>query len=82
MKMRFPRSAVALLVTLGLVFGTLGGSVVAFQATPEATPGATPVADVAADGSVDLDVLFIGAHPDDEAFGLAAYGQWNEYAGV
>jgi LmbE family N-acetylglucosaminyl deacetylase len=32
--------------------------------------------------TVDLDVLFIGAHPDDEAFGLAAYGQWNEYAGV
>jgi LmbE family N-acetylglucosaminyl deacetylase len=27
----------------------------------------------------DLDVLFIGAHPDDEAFGLATYGQWNEY---
>src|SRR5919106_2179978 len=30
----------------------------------------------------DLDVLFIGAHPDDEAFGLATYGQWNEGADV
>ena len=26
----------------------------------------------------DLDVLFIGAHPDDEAFALSTYGQWNE----
>ena len=26
-----------------------------------------------------LDVLFIGAHPDDEAFALSTYGQWNEY---
>ena len=29
-----------------------------------------------------LDVLFVGAHPDDEAFGIAAYGQWNEYHGI
>jgi LmbE family N-acetylglucosaminyl deacetylase len=27
---------------------------------------------------VDLDVLFIGAHPDDEAGGLAVYGSWGE----
>src|SRR3712207_8399756 len=26
--------------------------------------------------------LFVGAHPDDEAFGLSTYGQWNEEAGV
>jgi LmbE family N-acetylglucosaminyl deacetylase len=30
----------------------------------------------------DLDVLFVGAHPDDEAFGLSTYGQWNEYDGI
>lgn len=82
MNTRIARSAVALIVTLGLMFGTLAGSATAWQATPDSTPGATPVADVASDGTVDLDVLFIGAHPDDEAFGLAAYGQWNEYAGV
>ncbi|WP_051426198.1 sugar-binding protein [Jiangella gansuensis] len=29
--------------------------------------------------AVDLDVLYIGAHPDDEAGSLAAFGQWNEY---
>lgn len=26
-----------------------------------------------------LDVLFVGAHPDDEASGLSTYGQWNEF---
>lgn len=30
-------------------------------------------------GAVDLDVLFVGAHPDDESGGLSTYGQWNEY---
>lgn len=29
-----------------------------------------------------LDVLFVGAHPDDEAGGLSTYGQWNEYGDV
>ncbi|SEH03294.1 GlcNAc-PI de-N-acetylase [Nonomuraea solani] len=27
---------------------------------------------------VDLDALFVGAHPDDEAFTLSTLGQWNE----
>jgi hypothetical protein len=31
---------------------------------------------------VDLDAMFIGAHPDDEAFTLSTFGQWDEYAGV
>lgn len=30
-------------------------------------------------GAVKLNVLFIGAHPDDEASTLAVLGQWNEY---
>lgn len=29
-----------------------------------------------------VDVLFIGAHPDDEAGGLSTYGQWREYDDV
>ncbi|QIK73575.1 GlcNAc-PI de-N-acetylase [Propioniciclava coleopterorum] len=33
-------------------------------------------------GAVKLNVLFIGAHPDDEASTLAALGQWNEYHGM
>jgi LmbE family N-acetylglucosaminyl deacetylase len=28
---------------------------------------------------VDLDILFVGAHPDDEAFNLSTFGQWAEY---
>lgn len=32
--------------------------------------------------SADLDVLFIGAHPDDEAGSLSTFGQWLEYEGV
>ena len=48
------------------------------QGTPDAgtpTPSTAPEA-------VDLDVLFIDAHPDDEAFALSTDGQWNEDAGV
>src|SRR5262249_7489913 len=29
-----------------------------------------------------LDVLFVGAHPDDEAGGLSTYGQWQEFDGA
>src|SRR5690625_7666009 len=32
--------------------------------------------------AVKLNVLFIGAHPDDEAGTLAALGQWNEFHDV
>ena len=49
--------------------------------TVSARQEATPAAGSAAADAVDLDVLFIGAHPDDEAFALATYGQWNENAG-
>ncbi|WP_344837811.1 hypothetical protein, partial [Nonomuraea dietziae] len=28
--------------------------------------------------SADLDALFVGAHPDDEAFTLSTLGQWKE----
>ncbi|MEQ4721831.1 sugar-binding protein [Nonomuraea sp. B19D2] len=31
-----------------------------------------------ADSPVDLDALFVGAHPDDEAFSLSTLGQWKE----
>ncbi|MCT1774502.1 PIG-L family deacetylase [Brachybacterium sp. p3-SID957] len=39
----------------------------------------SPAEKALADGTVDLDLLYIGAHPDDEAWALAAFGQWNEY---
>ncbi|MCK2243091.1 MULTISPECIES: sugar-binding protein [unclassified Crossiella] len=31
----------------------------------------------AARRAVDLDALFVGAHPDDEAFSLSTFGQWH-----
>lgn len=52
------------------------------SASPIASPAASPVAEDSAVGSLDLDVLVIGAHPDDEAFGLSTYGQWNEYNNI
>lgn len=42
----------------------------------------TPAEQALADEAVDLDVLYIGAHPDDEAGTLAALGQWNELHGM
>ncbi|MDQ0614751.1 LmbE family N-acetylglucosaminyl deacetylase [Microbacterium sp. W4I4] len=33
-------------------------------------------------GAVKLNVLFIGAHPDDEAGNLGVFGQWNEFLGM
>ena len=36
----------------------------------------------AAQAAVDLDVLFVGAHPDDEAGGLSTYGAWAEEYGL
>ena len=32
--------------------------------------------------AVDLDVLFVSAHPDDEASSLATLGQWKQYFGA
>jgi len=57
------------------------GSLIAPAMAQEATPAASPVEDDSG-GAVDLDVLFIGAHPDDEAGGLGTYGQWNEFNDV
>lgn len=84
MQQRFPRSVMTVIVTISLMFGSFLTPRMAAQ--PDATPvdpatpvgSATPVAGSGASGPVDLDVLFIGAHPDDEAGGLSTYGQWNE----
>lgn len=50
------------------------------EATPSASPAAAPASETT--GQVDLDVLFIGAHPDDESGRLSTYGQWNENDGL
>ncbi|MFC4149528.1 sugar-binding protein [Micromonospora mangrovi] len=46
-------------------------------ATALAAPAHAPSTD-----AVDLDVLFVSAHPDDEAGSLATLGQWKERSGA
>ncbi|MCG5217977.1 sugar-binding protein [Streptosporangium sp. KLBMP 9127] len=55
-----------------------------FPATPaSAAPTPAPPGPATSAGSpVDLDALFVGAHPDDEASTLSTLGQWNEYHGI
>jgi LmbE family N-acetylglucosaminyl deacetylase len=63
------RSVLSLLLSLTLVAGILG----------------VPPSAGASNGTrrpVNLDVLFIGAHPDDESFNLSTFGQWDEYNNV
>src|SRR5690606_37150074 len=77
-RMRTRRLFGSWLIVLTMVFGSLVAPVVAKQATPSASPVASEATPVTGDktatpGEVDLDVLFVGAHPDDEAFGLATY---------
>lgn len=67
--MRAARPAAAA-ATAALLAATLPAAAAPAAAGP---PAAKPDA-------VDLDVLFVGAHPDDEAGALAAFGQWNEAA--
>jgi hypothetical protein len=46
--------------------------------------GATssPAAAASAASGLDLDALFVGAHPDDEGFDITAFGQWAENDGL
>lgn len=60
---------------------SLAAAVGAVAAALALGSGASPAAARAA-APVDLDVLFVGAHPDDEAGGLSTYGAWREELGV
>ncbi|SDU59801.1 sugar-binding protein [Jiangella alkaliphila] len=71
--MRAARSAAAA-ATAALLAATLTATQ-PVAAAPAASGASAPRSD-----AVDLDVLFVGAHPDDEAGALAAFGQWNEAA--
>lgn len=72
--MRAARSAAAA-ATAALLAATLPALAADAAPGPLSARGGGGHAD-----AVDLDVLFIGAHPDDEAGALAAFGQWNEAA--
>ncbi|GAA2096433.1 hypothetical protein GCM10009801_66000 [Streptomyces albiaxialis] len=48
---------------------------------PAPAPAPTPDGERAGDAA-DTDVLFLGAHPDDEYQSLAAFGQWRQRDGL
>lgn len=52
-----------------------------FAASP-AAPASPDGASVRADDPADLDILFVGAHPDDESGRLSMFGEWAERYGV
>ncbi|MDR2321400.1 MAG: PIG-L family deacetylase [Microbacterium sp.] len=60
----------------GGVLGAAAAAGAAFQISPLS---AAEQALAAPGGAVKLNVLFIGAHPDDEAGNLGVFGQWNEF---
>lgn len=61
--------------------GMLGAATALSTTGLALTPAERALAEEAPD-TVKLDVLFIGAHPDDESGTLAALGQWNEFHGM
>ncbi|MFE1771005.1 PIG-L family deacetylase [Streptomyces sp. NPDC059008] len=72
-----PRCALpAALCTLGLVGGALTVTACATRTEPETRTSSTKV------DPAHTDVLFIGAHPDDEFQSLATFGQWGESPGL
>lgn len=61
--------------------GVLGAATALSTTGLMLTPAERALAEEAPE-TVKLDILFIGAHPDDEAGTLAALGQWNELHGM
>ena len=70
-------AAVAAATALGL-----GGAGAAAAAPPDRGEPRPPDRTTSAGDPVDLGALFIGAHPDDEAGQLSAYGEWKEKYGL
>ncbi|GAA2077534.1 sugar-binding protein [Actinomadura alba] len=68
------------ILTLILSALLAGGGLATLPAQAQAAEprsGASHAGDPRSKGA--LDVLFVGAHPDDEAGGLSTYGQWKEF---
>ncbi len=66
---------VAAVATLGLPSGSGAMRAGSVESRPKTGASTRPPA-------TDLDVLFVSAHPDDEAFILSSFGQWKEYDGL
>jgi LmbE family N-acetylglucosaminyl deacetylase len=84
-----PPSHFRLIPLIGAVAAVLLASAAPAAAVPAApaqpgrgvAPG-PPDRTTSAGPPVDLDTLFVGAHPDDEAGSLSTFGQWDEDLGV
>jgi LmbE family N-acetylglucosaminyl deacetylase len=80
---RRTRLTAGLAATATATLGLWGGPAAHAAPQPAATPSTQATSPSAQDGKGGrLDVLFVGAHPDDEAFTLSTFGQWHEYDGV
>ncbi|MEV1000761.1 sugar-binding protein [Nonomuraea sp. NPDC050202] len=69
-------AALAVAAALALTLTPAVPAAALTPAVPAALTDGVPAAGAAS--PVDLDALFIGAHPDDEAFTLSTLGQWDE----
>ncbi|MFB9470097.1 sugar-binding protein [Nonomuraea salmonea] len=74
------RRSAAPLAAAALVLGLLPALPASALPAGALPAGALPAS--AAPAPVDLDALFVGAHPDDESGTLSTLGQWNEDHGV
>ncbi|WP_339576235.1 sugar-binding protein [Pseudokineococcus basanitobsidens] len=72
------RRTLAVAGALALGAGMLAAGPAAATDHPRAGRGTPPPATTSAGDPVDLDVLFVGAHPDDEASALSTFGQWRQ----
>ncbi len=72
-----PRRRLAAVAAVAVA--ALGLTAPALAAPSGAAKAAAPPDAITSSGTpVDLDALFIGAHPDDEAFSLSTLGEWKQ----
>lgn len=79
--MRPAKSWRVLLAVLAAI-GVLGATLTVTGCGADAKPDAVPRSLTSQGRAAHTDVLFIGAHPDDEYQSLATFGQWGEQQGL
>jgi LmbE family N-acetylglucosaminyl deacetylase len=77
-----PRAVGLATLAVGLAGLQLPASASAVAAATTAPSAATAERVAPPQDKADLDVLYVGAHPDDEAFRLSTFGQWRERYGA
>lgn len=72
----------ALALTAGAALIASSAATTASADSVRSKPKPLPDATTSIGPPVDLGVLFVGAHPDDEAGTLSTFGQWGQHDGV